>query len=93
MLRGRIGDTPLVGCGLYAGPHGAVTATGVGEEIVRRFLCKTVYDWMAAGATAREASQRGVALFPAEFGVGVLAVGNTDAASASNRDMPVGRAD
>lgn len=92
MLRGRIGDTPLIGCGLYAGPHGAVTATGVGEEIVRRFLCKTVYDWMAQGMLADEACRRGVALFPEEFGVGVLAVAPTSAAWVSNRDMPAGEA-
>ncbi len=92
MLRGRIGDTPLVGCGLYAGPAGAVTATGVGEEIVRRFLSRTVYDWIAAGVPAKEACQRGVALFPEEFGVGVLAVSQTGHGFASNREMPTGAA-
>lgn len=35
MLKGRIGDSPLMGCGVYAGPRGAVAATGIGEEIVR----------------------------------------------------------
>lgn len=88
MLRGRIGDTPLIGCGLYAGPAGAVTATGVGEEIVKRFLSKTVYDWIAAGVPAQEACERGVALFPQEIGVGVLAVSATAEGRASNRDMP-----
>ena len=38
MLRGRVGDTPIIGAGLYAGPHGAVAATGDGEEIMRRVL-------------------------------------------------------
>src|SRR6185295_9463188 len=33
MLRGRVGDSPLMGCGVYAGPYGAGAATGVGEEI------------------------------------------------------------
>lgn len=92
MLRGRIGDTPLVGCGLYAGPDGAVTATGVGEEIVRRFLSRTVYDWMAGGMPPYEACQRGVELFPHEFGVGVLAVGHQGHGFASNREMPTGTA-
>lgn len=93
MLRGRIGDTPIIGCGLYAGPAGAATATGVGEEIVRRFLSKTVYDWIAAGLHPQEACRRGVALFPDEFGVGVLAVGKDGHGWASNRDMPVGEAE
>jgi L-asparaginase / beta-aspartyl-peptidase len=88
MLRGRIGDTPLIGCGLYAGPFGAVTATGIGEEIVKRFLSKTVYDWLVQGVTPQEACDRGVALFPKEIGVGVLAVGKIGMGKASNRDMP-----
>jgi isoaspartyl peptidase/L-asparaginase-like protein (Ntn-hydrolase superfamily) len=88
MLRGRIGDTPLIGCGLYAGPAGAVTATGVGEEIARRFLSKTVYDWIAAGVPAQEAAERGIALFPQEIGVGILALSATSEGRASNRDMP-----
>lgn len=90
MLRGRIGDTPLIGCGLYAGPHGAVTATGTGEEIVRRFLSKAVYDRLAAGDPAQAACEFGVDLFPAAIGVGVIAVGSTSAGRATNREMPTG---
>ena len=90
MLRGRIGDSPLIGCGLYAGPHGAVTATGVGEEIVRRFLSKTVYDWIATGVPAQVACELGIALFPHETGVGILAVSATGHGVASNREMPAG---
>ena len=41
MLFGRVGDTPLVGCGLYAGPQGAVACTGEGEEIMRVVMAKT----------------------------------------------------
>jgi beta-aspartyl-peptidase (threonine type) len=92
MLLGRVGDSPLIGCGLYAGPAGAVTATGTGEEIVRRLMSKAVYDRLAAGASAQEACDWGVALFPDAIGVGVLAVGATSGGSATNREMPVGRA-
>jgi N4-(beta-N-acetylglucosaminyl)-L-asparaginase len=36
---GRVGDSPLVGCGLYCdGNHGAAVATGDGEEIMRTCL-------------------------------------------------------
>jgi isoaspartyl peptidase/L-asparaginase-like protein (Ntn-hydrolase superfamily) len=91
MLRGRIGDSPLIGCGLYAGPHGAVTATGVGEEIVRRFLSLRVYEALAAGVPVEEACRRGVALFPDDVAVGVIAVAADGGAAASNRPMPVGR--
>jgi len=87
MLKGRVGDSPLLGCGVYAGPRGAVAATGIGEEIVRRFLSKTVYDWLADGMTAQAAADRAVALFPNEVDVGLLVVGETDHAVAANRDM------
>ena len=90
MLPGRVGDSPLLGCGLYAGPMGAVTATGVGEEIVRRLLSKTVYDWVAAGMDAAEAAARGVALFPDDVAIGLLVVGPDSAGTAANRDMPYG---
>lgn len=87
MLRGRVGDSPLMGCGVYAGPLGAVAATGVGEEIVRRFLAKTVYDWLAEGIAPARAAQRGVAMFPDIVDVGILVAGRDGHAIASNRDM------
>lgn len=87
MLRGRVGDSPLMGCGVYAGPHGAVAATGVGEEIVRRFLSKTVYDWLAEGIAPARAAQRGIAMFPDVVDIGLLVVGRTGQAIASNRNM------
>lgn len=87
MLRGRVGDSPLMGAGVYAGPHGAVAATGVGEEIARRFLAKTVYDWLAEGVAPARAAQRAVELFPEVIDVGVLIVGKTGHAIAANRDM------
>src|SRR5439155_944160 len=64
MLPGRVGDSPIVGAGLYAGPHGAVSATGFGEAILKRVLSKFVYDRMAEGLSAQRAADRGVALFP-----------------------------
>lgn len=87
MLRGRVGDSPLMGCGVYSGPHGAVAATGVGEEIVRRFLAKTIYDWLAAGVAPDEAAKRAVALFPQAVDVGVLVVGRDGQGLADNREM------
>jgi L-asparaginase / beta-aspartyl-peptidase len=87
MLRGRVGDSPLMGAGVYAGPHGAVAATGVGEEIIRRFLAKTVYDWLAEGIAPARAAQRAVALFPEVVDVGVLVAGKRGHAIASNRNM------
>lgn len=37
-MPGRVGDTPVIGGGVYADKHGGVTATGHGEEIMRHLL-------------------------------------------------------
>jgi L-asparaginase/beta-aspartyl-peptidase (threonine type) len=87
MLRGRVGDSPLMGCGVYAGPLGAVATTGVGEEIIRRALAKTVYDWLAEGLAPARAAQRGLATFPDVIDVGLLVVGRTGHVVTSNRSM------
>jgi len=87
MLLGRVGDTPLIGCGFYAGEHGAVASTGIGEEIVRRMLAREVYESIRSGMTPQAACEAGVGLFPAEVSVGVIAVGRAGTGAASNRDM------
>lgn len=88
MLRGRVGDTPIVGCGFYAGPGGAVTATGSGEEIIRRVLSLTVYQRIAGGEHPQQACEWGVAQFPGHVDIGLIAVNGLGAGSANNRDMP-----
>jgi isoaspartyl peptidase/L-asparaginase-like protein (Ntn-hydrolase superfamily) len=46
MLRGRVGDSPIIGAGIYAGEKGAVVATGIGEEIARKLLSYHIYAQM-----------------------------------------------
>jgi L-asparaginase/beta-aspartyl-peptidase (threonine type) len=87
MLPGRVGDSPIIGSGLYAGPHGAVCATGIGEEIMRRVLAKYVYDQMASGRSSQVAAERGLAVFPRDVSVGVIAVGKRGSGEACDRDM------
>jgi beta-aspartyl-peptidase (threonine type) len=88
MLLGRVGDSPIQGAGLYAGPAGAVTATGEGEEIIRRFLSLRVYERMALGESAAAAGRAELAVIPADIAVGLIAVGRADAWGGSNRQMP-----
>lgn len=88
MLRGRIGDTPIAGAGFWCGPEGAVAATGQGEEMIRRLLCKAVYDWIAAGTPAQQACERGVASIPKNVHVGLIAVSKKGHGAADNRQMP-----
>ncbi|MFI4860799.1 MAG: isoaspartyl peptidase/L-asparaginase [Phycisphaerales bacterium JB063] len=53
---GRVGDSPIVGAGLYADDHaGAVVCTGVGEEIFRHALAIRITDAMARGQDAHAA--------------------------------------
>lgn len=90
-LLGRVGDTPIIGSGFYAGPAGAVAATGIGEQIVRHLLARTVYGWIEDGMPLEQALQRGVGLFDPAVPVGLIAVSRSEAATYSNRDMPQAR--
>ena len=48
-LPGRIGDSPLPGCGTYADDRAGVSCTGLGEAIIRVVLGKTAIDFLAEG--------------------------------------------
>lgn len=87
-LLGRVGDTPLIGCGFYAGPAGAVAATGIGEYIIRNMLAITVYHWIAAGVDLHQALQRGLALVPPDASTGLIAVSKTQAGWLANSSTP-----
>jgi L-asparaginase / beta-aspartyl-peptidase len=55
-LPGRVGDSPLIGCGCYADIEaGGVSATGYGEAIMKVVLAKTATDLLrAAGPTTAQ---------------------------------------
>ena len=89
-LLGRVGDTPIIGSGFYAGPLGAVAATGVGEHIIRHLLARTVYGWIEQGVPLQQALQRGIDLIDKDADTGLIAVTRTEAASCSNTHMPTG---
>jgi beta-aspartyl-peptidase (threonine type) len=58
MLPGRVGDTPLIGCGVYADNQaGAVSMTGLGESIIRIAVAKEIADRLAAGAGPASAAR------------------------------------
>ena len=60
---GRVGDSPLVGCGAYADNRtGAVSATGLGEALMKVVISKTVCDFIAQGMTAQEAADAAIAV-------------------------------
>lgn len=58
---GRVGDSPLVGPGLYADSDiGAAAATGVGEDIIKGTLSYAIVSLMSEGLSAQEASVKAV---------------------------------
>jgi L-asparaginase / beta-aspartyl-peptidase len=59
MLPGRVGDTPLIGCGVYADNHsGAVSMTGIGEGIIRLVIAKSICDRLAIGKSPAVAARQ-----------------------------------
>lgn len=59
---GRVGDSPLVGAGVYADNETcAVSATGFGEDFMRTVISKTISDFMfMKDMDAEEATQAGI---------------------------------
>jgi len=87
MMVGRVGDTPIIGCGFYTGPACAVAVTGIGEEIIRRMLAKTVYDLVSHGKGIKDACEIVTASFPPEIPMGIIGISKAGYAVSSNRDM------
>ncbi|HBE82825.1 MAG TPA: glycosylasparaginase, partial [Blastocatellia bacterium] len=81
-MRGRVGDSPIVGAGLFVDDEvGAATSSGVGEEVIRICGTHTVVEQMRTGRSpeqaCREAIRRIVKRDPAkakEFQVGFVAL-------------------
>jgi L-asparaginase / beta-aspartyl-peptidase len=62
-LPGRVGDTPIIGCGTYADDAlGAVSCTGHGERIIQLTLARHAADLVGRGASAMEAAREAAAL-------------------------------
>jgi len=62
-LPGRIGDSPLIGCGTYADNEaGACSTTGIGEVAVKLVLAKSACDFMRNGKIALEAAESSIRL-------------------------------
>lgn len=60
-LRGRVGDSPIIGAGLYVDNEvGAATASGVGEEMIRNAASFLVVELMRQGRSPAEACQEAI---------------------------------
>ncbi len=60
-MRGRVGDSPIIGAGLFADNEaGAAISSGVGEEVIRICGTHTVVEQMRAGKTPEEACREAI---------------------------------
>jgi beta-aspartyl-peptidase (threonine type) len=59
---GRVGDSPIIGAGVYADNETcAVSATGFGEDFMRAVIAKTISDFIyMQGMDARQATAAGI---------------------------------
>jgi beta-aspartyl-peptidase (threonine type) len=58
---GRVGDSPILGCGCYCdGRVGGASATGYGEEILRATLCRDAVRSLEDGEPAPGAAERAI---------------------------------
>ena len=60
-MHGRVGDSPIIGAGLYVDNEiGAATATGHGEEVIRITGCHLVVELMRQGLSPQKACEEAV---------------------------------
>ncbi len=66
---GRVGDSPLVGCGFYAEDGlGGVSSTGDGEYFVRLLLARRACEFLAHGMAAQAAADAAIRLLGERLG-------------------------
>ncbi len=77
---GRVGDSPLIGAGVYADNETcAVSATGYGEDFMRTVISKTISDFMyMKGLDATAATEAGIEYLKRKVNGrgGVIVIGN-----------------
>lgn len=80
-IGGRVGDSPIIGAGLYVDNEvGGATATGVGEEVVRTVGSFLIVELMRQGKSPQEACEEGVKRIIAknknklDFQIGFIAI-------------------
>lgn len=60
-MRGRVGDSPIIGSGLFVDNEiGSATSTGVGEEVIRICGSYTVVEFMRQGMSPEQACKKTV---------------------------------
>ncbi len=80
-MDGRVGDSPIIGAGLYVDNEvGGATSTGLGEEVIRTVGSFLIVELMRQGKSPQEACEEGVRRIVSrnsayrDFQVGFIAV-------------------
>lgn len=87
VLRGRVGDVPLPGCGLYAGKHGAIATTGDGEYIARSLLAYRAYAELERGRSPEQVVEWALSQLDDSVDIGVIVINRTGFAGGARHGM------
>ncbi len=86
-IAGRVGDVPLIGCGLYAGTEGAVAATGDGEAIAMQMTAFRAYQLIEEGMDPKAIVPRVIGWFKKPTAFGLIVVSKMGFAGGANEPM------
>jgi len=87
VLRGRVGDVPLPGCGLFAGRHGAIAMTGDGEYIAKSLLAYRAYAELERGRNPEEIVEWTLGQLAQSVDVGIIVINQTGFAGGARHGM------
>jgi N4-(beta-N-acetylglucosaminyl)-L-asparaginase len=60
-MHGRVGDSPIIGAGLFVDNEiGAATATGIGEEVIKICGTHTIIELMRQGLSPEDACKKAI---------------------------------
>ncbi|MFP4136696.1 MAG: isoaspartyl peptidase/L-asparaginase family protein [Candidatus Acetothermia bacterium] len=59
-MKGRVGDSPIIGSGLYCNETGAVSTTGVGEAIIKVNLARELVHQLESGEAVKKAAEKAI---------------------------------
>jgi len=92
MLPGRVGDTAIIGAGVYANEFAGATSTGVGESFIKTTAVRKAVDFVEAGLSPQEAAKKCIRILGEKTGhtggMIVLDKKGNYGAFHSSKDMP-----
>jgi len=91
-LPGRVGDTPVIGAGIWASPHGAAVCTGRGEAFIEIQAAGWALNLVAQGLAVAEAARAVIRRLNEKKAPGGILLVDRDgnaAAAHNTREFPV----